>query len=268
MSIFNFNESVAIDLGFDLNQLYVLRYLSNISRTTRVETKIINEKECFHVNYSKVFKENPFVFDQVDESYLSTLSEESKKEYIKKIYDRNNKRFIKMLSGPLGKVIVKEKIEKVEDGKKIYFSINKFVYTKLLEGYPVKESNTLTDNEKIVIEKLNINKLTESMVKQLKNMDTYTLIQACEVSMETGILDFPYMKGIYNNLILNKEKESQETAISQDSDSEKIYSNNNNIPQNKVKYNKFNYSCNNTFTKYTPEELENILKESQIEKFK
>ena len=45
MSIFNFNESVAIDLGFDLNQLYVLRYLSNISRTTRVETKIINEKE-------------------------------------------------------------------------------------------------------------------------------------------------------------------------------------------------------------------------------
>lgn len=269
MSVFNFNETVALDLGFDLNQLYILRYLTNISKTTKVETKIINGKECFHINYSKIFKDNQFAFTQLSESSLNELNDDAKKEYIKKIYDRNNKRFIKMLSGALGKVIIKEKIEKVDDGKKIYFSINKIIFTNLLDGYPVKESMDLTENEKIIIDKLNLNKLTVSITKQLATMKKDILLQACDISRNLGVLDFPYMKSIYNNLLENKKDSSAPTDKSNTQIKSESFNRSNIIAQ-KINYNASKNKFRNfteTFDKYSEDELDAIIEKSQKEKF-
>ena len=175
-----------------------------------------------------------------------------------------------MLSGALGKVIKKEKIEKVDDGKKIYFSINKVIFTNLLDGYPTKESLDLTENEKIVIEKLKINKLTDSITKQLSNMNKELLLQSCEIALNAGILDFPYMKSVYNNLKNNNKKDP--SAPTDESCTIKSASFNDNmiIPQ-KTYFNSSKNKFRNfteTFDKYSDDELDAIIEKSQREKFK
>ena len=67
---------------------------------------------------------------------------------------------------------------------------------------------------------------------QLKSMDENTLKEAIQISKEHGILDYPYVRGIYNNLV--QIKNPQESANSQGSSKNLISQNinTNSITQN------------------------------------
>ena len=261
-----YNEEVAYDLGLSLEDIYVLEKIEDRIRDTYL-SKDGNNGE-FSFNQVELFKICKFVFKQI--------TSEDTLEDIKKIYKTNNAKFNKMLKGPLGKVLVKCNVVKKQGKSETYFKINKEIRGVLINGYPVQilEKEELTEIEKLILDKLNLNSLGKGIRTQLKNMDIDILKEAIQIAKEHNILDYPYVRKIYNNLEI---KNPQEFADSQGSMENLNSLNNNSITQN-IKNNKTQkttfkkitrfHNVNETFSKYKPDELEKLLLESQRGKFK
>lgn len=231
-----FNDDVAYDLGLSLNDLYVIGYIHSIRNTNLVKTKIIGNEECFTFNLVNLFKARPLIFDKVklDES----MSDEDKEAYLNKMYDMNRKRFNRMIKSTLGKVLVKVKTVNIKDGKETYYRLNKSVMTVLINGYAKSTDTELTENEKLICKATGIFDIAKGTRTQLKSMETDTLKASIEVAKEKGILDFPYIKRIYNNLIENKKVDVAPTTPT-----DKTIENNNvdnSIPGNSRKYTRNN----------------------------
>lgn len=267
-----YNEEVAYDLGLSLEDLYVLQKIEDKIKDTNLST--YGDKGEFTFNQVDLFKICKFVFKQV-------IGEESEED-IKKIYKSNNAKFNKMLKGSLGKIISKGSNIKNQRGSESYFKINQQIRTILINGYPSVVDTELSDIEKLVMRELNMHSMGKNIRTQLKSMDENALKEAIQISKEHGILDYPYVRGIYNNLVQIKNPQesansqgSSKNLISQNINTNSITQNNNFKSENSnnnikfelnSKIHNFPGSCN--FRKYTPEELEKLLQESQKNKFK
>lgn len=261
-----YNEEVAYNLGLSLEDIYVLEKIEDCIRDTNL-SKDGNNGE-FSFNQVELFKMCKFVFKQVREN--------DDRETIKKIYKTNNAKFNKMLKGSLGKVLIKGENIKKQSKSEAYFKINKEIRTILMNGYPSVVDKELSDIEKLVLKELNLNSIGKSIRTQLKGMDIDVLKTAIQISKEHEILDYPYVRSIYNNLL--EMKNPQELGDSQGSQKNTHISNfNTNIisqkEKNKTQNKKNNtktrfHNINQTFNKYGSEELERMLLERQKEKFK
>lgn len=275
-----YNEKVAIDLGITLEEDYVLSKIEDMQNTYIVRD---GDKGSFTFSLTDLFKRCPMVFKQVDDI--------QDKEDIKKIYDTNKKKFQKMIKASLGKAIIRTDVKRKKDGKKeSYFKFNKTTMTVLKNGYPIKTVNEFTDKEKLIIKELHIDTINKSLSSQLESMDYDLLKDSIEIAKECNILDYPYVRSIYNNLIMNEDNKKA-TSVETTNDFEVKNNNsnfNNNITQeqnicnkktesNKKENNNINkrkrvntrfHNINESFSKYTPDELEKLLQESQKNKFK
>ncbi|MGG7060440.1 hypothetical protein ACQPUZ_19580, partial [Clostridium tertium] len=99
--------------------------------------------------------------------------------------------------------------------------------------------------------------------------DINLLKTSINLAKENKILDYPYIKGIYNKLLENKKDSSAPTdkSITQKSDSLDI---NNIITQKnyfKTSKNKFR-NFTETFNQYSEDELDKIIEKGQIAKYR
>lgn len=265
-----FKDRVGKDLKLSLEDLYLLGYFYKQS-TIASETKIINNKECFTINLVDIFKNRIYLFESVTDS--------DDKELIKKIYERNRKKLDRLLKGELKKVIIKEKVIKTKEGSNTYYRLDKKIIKILIDGYPTKESREFTEKEKLVMQELKIDILSNSISKQLESMEINVLKDSIIAAKENGILDYAYVKAIYNNLIQSQNLDNKKVATTGNSNNScenttnSIRNVNTIISNNKENYNYklnpkvHNYSGSANFMKYNPEELEKILQESQKGKF-
>lgn len=283
-----YNEEVAYNLGLSLEDIYVLEKIEDNIRDT-VLSKDGNNGE-FSFNQVDLFKMCKFVFKQVNKH--------DSEDTIRKIYKTNNAKFNKMLKGSLGKVLIKGENIKKQSKSEAYFKINKEIRTILINGYPKVVDLELNEIEKLVVDELKMKTIGKNIRTQLKCMDIDKLKAAIGVAKEHEILDYPYVKHIYNNLDSNVKKPqespnsqgSNENINSQNSDTNIVPQNSNNtstknvnnenedlrekiIAKQKQDYemisrkNKF-HNTNASFINYTPDELERHLQESQKGKFK
>lgn len=232
-----YNEEVAYNLGLSLEDIYVLEKIEDNIRDT-VLSKDGNNGE-FSFNQVDLFKMCKFVFKQVNKH--------DSEDTIRKIYKTNNAKFNKMLKGSLGKVLIKGENIKKQSKSEAYFKINKEIRTILINGYPKVVDLELNEIEKLVVDELKMKTIGKNIRTQLKCMDIDKLKAAIGVAKEHEILDYPYVKHIYNNLDSNVKK-PQESPNSQGSN-ENINSQNsdtNIVPQN----------SNNTSTKNVNNENE------------
>lgn len=288
-----YNEEVAYNLGLSLEDIYVLEKIEDNIRDT-VLSKDGNNGE-FSFNQVDLFKMCKFVFKQVNKH--------DSEDTMRKIYKTNNAKFNKMLKGSLGKVLIKGENIKKQSKSEAYFKINKEIRTILINGYPKVVDLELNEIEKLVVDELKMKTIGKNIRTQLKCMDIDKLKVAIGVAKEHEILDYPYVKHIYNNLDSNvkKPQESPNSQGPSDSKNTDLHNNtNNSIPQiddsinnnytknvnnenedaretiiakQKQDYeiisrkNKF-HNTNASFINYTPDELERHLQESQKGKFK
>lgn len=269
-----YNERVCLDLNISLEHDYVLSKIEDMQNTNSIKD---GDKGTFNFNLSELFIKCPMVFKQV-----SNLED---KDEIKKVYDTNKKKFNKMLKEGLGKALIRETVKRDKLGKKeSYFKFNKSTMTILKNGYPVKQIREFTEIEKIVMRELKIDILSNSISKQLENMDINVLNDSISVAKENGILDYAYVRAIYNNLIqadISDNKKVATTGNSNNSYKNTTNSNrniNNIVPENKNNINNnyaaklnpkvHNYMGSANFMKYTEEELEKMILENQKDKFK
>lgn len=266
-----FDDDISYDLGLSLEDTYVLGYFYKLSNTS-TDTKIIKNHECFTFNLIDLFKSRKRTFEQVK----TDLTQED----IKKIYERNRKKLNRLLKGALGKFVIKESSVKSKEGSKTYYRLNKQLIKVLIDGYPTKKDRNLSEIELLVSKELDLNTITKSISKQLEEMEIEVLKESIECAKEIGILDYPYVKGIYNNLMESKKVASVGStnnsskplnSNSKTNDTKSITDDNKNINKNynihlNPKVHNFHGSAKHM--KYTPEELEKILKESQKNKFK
>ena len=283
-----YNEEVAYNLGLSLEDIYVLEKIEDNIRDT-VLSKDGNNGE-FSFNQVDLFKMCKFVFKQVNKH--------DSEDTIRKIYKTNNAKFNRMLKGSLGKVLIKGENIKKQSKSEAYFKINKEIRTILINGYPKVVDLELNEIEKLVVDELKMKTIGKNIRTQLKCMDIDKLKAAIGVAKEHEILDYPYVKHIYNNLDSNVKKPqespnsqgSNENINSQNSDTNIVPQNSNNTstknvnnenedPREKIiakqkqdyemisRKNKF-HNTNASFINYTPDELERHLQESQKGKFK
>ncbi|SCI08940.1 Uncharacterised protein [uncultured Clostridium sp.] len=264
-----YNEEVAYNLGLSLEDIYVLEKIEDNIRDT-VLSKDGNNGE-FSFNQVDLFKMCKFVFKQVNKN--------DSEDTIRKIYKTNNAKFNKMLKGSLGKVLIKGENIKKQSKSESYFKINKEIRTILINGYPKVVDLELNDIEKLVVDELKMKTIGKNIRTQLKSMDIDKLKVAIGIAKEHEILDYPYVKSIYNNLDSNVKKPqespnsqgSNENVNFQNSDTNIVPQNSNNtsknskqfVPTVKTRY----HNINQTFTNYEPDELEKLLQESQKGKF-
>lgn len=263
-----YNEEVAYNLGLTLEDIYVLEKIDDYIRDTNL-SKDGNNGE-FSFKQVDLFKMCKFVFKQVKKG--------DSQDDIKKIYKTNNAKFNKMLKGALGKVLIKGENIKKQGRSEAYFKINKEIRTILINGYPKVSDIDLNAIEQLVVKELKMNTISKGIRTQLKNMDINLLRASIEIAREENILDYPFVRGIYNNLELNNKK-PQESANSQGLNEKNIslISDINSISQktdfytNKTKnydYKKTKFhNFDETFTKYSDDELEDIILSSQKKKF-
>lgn len=293
-----YNEEAAYNFGLTLEDIYVLEKIEDFILNTTISKD--GDRGEFTFNQVDLFKICKFVFKQVDEC--------ENEEEIKKIYKTNNARFNKMLKGALGKILVKCSTIKLKGKSETYYKINKEIRTILINGYPKVVDLELSEIEKLVVDELKMKTIGKNIRTQLKSMNIDKLKVAISIAKEHNILDYPYVKSIYNNLDSNVKK-PQESANSQGSSDNKsidLHSNTNSIPQIYDSINNFESKNNNhtknvnnenedarekiiakqkqdyemisrknkfhntnaSFINYTPDELERHLQESQKGKFK
>lgn len=264
-----YNENVCIDLGITLEDDYIISKIEDMQNTIYIK---YGNAGTFNFSLTDLFIKCPMIFKQVNGI--------TDKDEIKKIYDTNKKKFNRLMKGSLNKVLIREDTKRDKLGKReSYFKFNKTTMTILKNGYPVKRSREFTDIEKYLMNELKLNELSNSITKQLEKMDIDVLKESIEVAKIENILDYPYVKAIYNNLIENKKADNAGDITDLNKNTNiQIEKSNNIISNNKKNYNDnhksklnpklHNYMGSANFMKYTPEELEKILEQSQKDKFK
>lgn len=139
--------------------------------------------------------------------------------------------------------------------------------------------NSLSDREnrfklyKIIFDELGFNRIPTRVEKEIMdtwfdkfNMNIDIIIEACSKSKNIASPSIAYINGIVKNWYEEDIKSLADLNKSKEKASRKHKSeqSNNNTVYKKTKFHNFN----ETFTKYTPDELDEIIKKSQKEKFK
>lgn len=239
----NIRVDRAAAIGLNSEDIIVLSWFTQFSNSSSIERKYIKKENDmgYWVNYDTLIRELPLVFNG-------------------KTDKGNKEKLRRMFKGNLSKVLTREQFSNKKDdskgGSKIFIVLNRFVYESLLVANNGLQPET---NNEVLIHSLGI--ILDNNIKvQLSKMDNNILEQAVAIAKDKGKdKEFRYIKGTYNNL--EKEaKRPQESGHSQGpkKSNSKSNTNNNIIPQNRQIKNRA-HNVNNTFNKYTENELEAVL---------
>lgn len=301
-TIEGFNQRNAIALGLNSEDLVLLRWFVDFKNTSDMKKKYIKHANDmgYWISYSYLIQELPILFSanpQYTVENYDSLSAKEKMNLDKKYTKACKQKIKRILSGNLSKVLLRNKsVNRDDKGRvksEIYVHINPAVFKLLISDditavqkcttdtvvqkcttdtvvqkctiYPStintyssttgskQKSKDFSSSEKHeninLIENnthLKINTLTKE--KKASSWDKYRLLKAIEIFKEQQGEYFSLLEKIYNddkNFVPKNEKT------------------NNSVSKFKSRF----HNINESFRKYTPEELEKLLKENQNDKF-
>ena len=270
--VHGFSQEKAIELGLDDRDLLILRWFINFRDNGKMATKIIKEDKYYWIDYQGIIEDLPIMKIKNADSVYRRLKKMAKVRVLKHETVRAGGVFSYYTIGENYPALVdtKSKIKKVNhsDLKPKGSDINPEGSDINPEGSDLKsEQKTLRPNPKtitlipqpeVVVEE--IKKYFELNKKDIEKVAKVYLATEKEISYLIEKLELTKSKGQINDVVaflIAAIKNDYKNSVSQ----EKKF-----IPGAGVKT-RYHENCNQTFGKYTPEELEKLLQESQKDKF-
>ena len=271
-SIHGFSQEKALELGLDDRDLLILRWFINFRDNGKMATKIIKEDKYYWIDYQAIIEDLPIMNIKSADSVYRRLKKMAKVSVLKHETVRAGGVFSYYTIGENYPALVdtKSKIKKVNhsDINPSHSDINPEGSDINPEGSDLKsEQKTLRPNPKtitlipqpeVVVEE--IKKYFKLNKKDIEKVAKVYLATEKEISYLIEKLELTKSKGQINDVVaflIAAIKNDYKNSVSQ----EKKF-----IPGAGVKT-RYHENCNQTFGKYTPEELEKLLQESQKGKF-
>ena len=278
-SVHGFSQEKAIELGLDDRDLLILRWFINFRDNGKMATKIIKDDKYYWIDYQGIIEDLPIMKIKNADSVYRRLKKMAKVRVLKHETVRAGGVFSYYTVGENYPALVdtKSKIKKVNhsdlkpkgsDINPSHSDINPEGSDINPEGSDLKsEQKTLRPNPKtitlipqpeVVVEE--IKKYFELNKKDIEKVAKVYLATEKEISYLIEKLELTKSKGQINDVVaflIAAIKNDYKNSVSQ----EKKF-----IPGAGVKT-RYHENCNQTFGKYTPEELEKLLQESQKGKF-
>ena len=270
--VHGFSQEKAIELGLDDRDLLILRWFINFRDNGKMATKIIKDDKYYWIDYQGIIEDLPIMKIKNADSVYRRLKKMAKVRVLKHETVRAGGVFSYYTVGENYPALVdtKSKIKKVNhsDINPEGSDINPEGSDINPEGSDLKsEQKTLRPNPKtitlipqpeVVVEE--IKKYFELNKKDIEKVAKVYLATEKEISYLIEKLELTKSKGQINDVVaflIAAIKNDYKNSVSQ----EKKF-----IPGAGVKT-RYHENCNQTFDKYTPEELEKLLQESQKGKF-
>lgn len=291
-TIHGFSQENAIKLGLDDRDLLILRWFVRFKDNGKMASKIIDGDKYYWIKYEGIIEDLPITNIKSNDSVYRRLKKMSKAKVLKHQTIKAGGTYSYYCLGENYPSLI-DTDRKLSDlnpnTSDIYPNLSDLKSDgtdlnpdqKTLIPYPNTNTinNICIDKEELIKE---FSKLYQSNIGVINGLVAEQLIEwselievglfkrAIEICTEKGSLNLGYLKGI-----IKKWLDSNITTL--DSlEAQRLKHNiknktNNSISKNKgtiqkVSKNRF-HNENQTFTKYTPEELEKILQESQKGKF-
>ena len=271
-SIHGFSQEKALELGLDDRDLLILRWFINFRDNGKMATKIIKEDKYYWIDYQAIIEDLPIMNIKSADSVYRRLKKMAKVSVLKHETVRAGGVFSYYTIGENYPALVdtKSKIKKVNhsDINPEGSDINPEGSDINPEGSDLKsEQKTLRPNPKTITLRPQPEVVVEEIKKyfKLNKKDTEKVAKVYlatekEISYLIEKLELTKSKGQINDVVaflIAAIKNDYKNSVSQ----EKKF-----IPGAGVKT-RFHENCNQNFGKYTPEELEKMLFESQKGKF-
>lgn len=252
-TILGFSQKKAVELGLNTKDLLILRWFVDFLGSGRMARKLINGIEYYWVDYSGVIKELPILYTEKHDTIYRVLKKLDKIGILEHAtlkqggtwsYYKLGYRYIELISDSYQQVGNKSDCSEINPN---HSDINPERKTHPLypSTIPCNQTSEVEENKKIIEEMTQL-KISKNMCNTIKDWDIERLLIAIEIYKECEGKSFKYLKTVYNNddnFRKNKSKSISETK--------------------KTKFHNFN----ETFTQYTSDELDEIIKKSQKEKF-
>ncbi|UWD43130.1 DNA replication protein DnaD/DnaB [Clostridioides difficile] len=260
-TILGFSQKKAVELGLNTKDLLILRWFVDFLGSGRMARKLINGIEYYWVDYSGVIKELPILYTEKHDTIYRVLKKLDKIGILEHAtlkqggtwsYYKLGYRYIELISDSYQQVGNKSDCSDINpypsDINPTQTDINPERKTHLLYpstipcNYTTQSSAVVDKNKEIIEEKTHL-KLSNNMQKKVSAWDENRLLKAVDIFIEKKGEAFSFLEKIYRDNRNFMEKDSEQV--------------------NKTKFHNFN----ETFTQYTSDELDEIIKKSQKEKF-
>ena len=278
--VHGFSQEKAIELGLDDRDLLILRWFVNFRDNGKMATKIIKEDKYYWIDYQAIIEDLPIMKIKNADSVYRRLKKMAKVKVLKHETVRAGGVFSYYTIGENYPALVdtKSKIKKVNhseitpegsDTDPSHSDLNPEGSEINPEGSDLKsEQKTLRPNPKTITLRPQPEVVVEEIKKYFKELNKKDIEKVANVYLATEKeisyliekLELTKSKGKINDVVaflIAAIKNDYKNSVSQ----EKKF-----IPGAGVKT-RFHENCNQNFGKYTPEELEKMLFESQKGKF-
>lgn len=260
-TILGFSQKKAVELGLNTKDLLILRWFVDFLGSGRMSRKVINGIEYYWVDYSGVIKELPILYTEKHDTIYRVLKKLDKIGILEHAtlkqggtwsYYKLGYRYIELISDSYQQVGNKSDCSDINpypsDINPTQTDINPERKTNLLYpstipcNYTTQSSAVVNKNKEIIEEKTHL-KLSNNMQKKVSVWDENRLSKAVDIFIEKKGEAFSFLEKIYRDDRNFIEKDVEQV--------------------NKNKFRNFD----ETFTQYTSNELDEIIKKSQKEKF-
>ena len=279
-SIHGFSQEKAIELGLDDRDLLILRWFINFRDNGKMATKIIKEDKYYWIDYQGIIEDIPIMNIKSADSIYRRLKKMAKVKVLKHETVRAGGVFSYYTIGENYPALVdtKSKIKKVNhseinpEGSDIdpsHSDLNPEGSEINPEGSDLKsEQKTLKPNPKTITLLPQPEVVVKEIKKYFKELNKKDIEKVAKVYLATE-KDISYL---IEKLELTKSKGEVNDVVAfliasiKNDYKRSITENKQFIPGAGVKT-RFHENCNQNYEKYTPEELEKMLFESQKGKF-
>lgn len=291
-TIHGFSQENAIKLGLDDRDLLILRWFVRFKDNGKMASKIIDGDKYYWIKYEGIIEDLPITNIKSNDSVYRRLKKMSKVKVLKHKTIKAGGTYSYYCLGENYPSLIdtdRNLSDLNPDTSDIYPNLSDLksdgtdIYPDQKTLIPYPNTNTINNicigkgefiKEFSKLYKSNIgttNELVEEQLVQWSELIEVRLFKrAIEICTEKGNLNLGYLKGIIKkwlaaNITTLEKLEAQKLQYDiKDKSNKSISKTKGTIP--KVNKNRF-HNENQTFTKYTPEELEKILQESQKGKF-
>ncbi|CZR95403.1 MULTISPECIES: hypothetical protein [Clostridioides] len=260
-TILGFSQKKAVELGLNTKDLLILRWFVDFLGSGRMARKLVNGIEYYWVDYSGVIKELPILYTEKHDTIYRVLKKLDKIGILEHAtlkqggtwsYYKLGYRYIELISDSYQQAGNKSDCSEINpypsDINPTQTDINPERKTNLLYpstipcNYTTQSSAVVNKNKEIIEEKTHL-KLSNNMQKKVSAWDENRLLKAVDIFIEKKGEAFSFLEKIYRDNRNFIEKDIEQV--------------------NKTKFHNFD----ETFTQYTTDELDEIIKKSQKEKF-
>ncbi len=260
-TILGFSQKKAVELGLNTKDLLILRWFVDFLGSGRMARKLINGIEYYWVDYSGVIKELPILYTEKHDTIYRVLKKLDKIGILEHAtlkqggtwsYYKLGYRYIELISDSYQQVGNKSDCSDINpypsDINPTQTDINPERKTNLLYpstipcNYTTQTSVVVNKNKEMIEESTHL-KLSNNMQKKVFAWDENRLLKAVDIFIEKKGEAFSFLEKIYRD---------DRNFVEKDANQDK-----------KTKFHNFN----ETFTQYTSDELDEIIKKSQKEKF-